>query len=126
MQEKLLEGIVGTNEDETFITSMRESLAAGELEGTNIEVDVSAKSSSGDRGAMFTIDSQNPGLFASEIQKMSQSFSGDKRKAQKKKMTVAEARPIIEENMTERLMDEHDIPKEAIALVEVSCNFFLV
>ena len=35
-------------------------------------------------------------------------------------MTVAEARPIIEENETERLMDEHDVLKEAIASVEVS------
>ena len=116
VQEKLLDGIVGTSEDETFIKSMRLALAEGEMEDNKIDVTVSSRSNGADKSSSsISVDSSVSGF---EIFKISKDGKGGK-KGEKKKMTVAEARPIIEESEIERLMDEHDIPKEAIAAVEV-------
>jgi hypothetical protein len=115
VQEKLLDGIVGTSEDETFIKSMRLALAEGEMEDNKIDVTVSSRSTGSDKASAISVDSTVSGF---EIFKLSKDGKGGK-KGEKKKMTVAEARPIIEESEIERLMDEHDIPKEAIAAVEV-------
>lgn len=114
VHEKLLEGIVGTSEDETFIRSMRLALAEGEMEDNKIDVMVSPRTTASDKTAAISVDS-TPGF---EVFKLARDGKGGK-KGEKKKMTVAEARPIIEENEIERMMDEHDIPKEAIAAVEV-------
>jgi ATP-dependent HslUV protease ATP-binding subunit HslU len=113
VHEKLLEGIVGTSEDETFIRSMRLALAEGEMEDNKIDVMVSPRNTATDKAAI-SVDS-TPGF---EVFKLAREGKAGK-KGEKKKMTVAEARPIIEENEIERMMDEHDIPKEAIAAVEV-------
>jgi ATP-dependent HslUV protease ATP-binding subunit HslU len=115
VREKLLDGIVGTSEDETFIKSMRLALAEGEMEDNKIDVTVSSRSTGSDKASAISVDSTVSGF---EIFKLSKDGKGGK-KGEKKKMTVAEARPIIEESEIERLMDEHDIPKEAIAAVEV-------
>ena len=116
VQEKLLDGIVGTSEDETFIKSMRLALAEGEMEDNKIDVTVSSRSNGTDKSSSsISFDNSVSGF---EIFKISKDGKGGK-KGEKKKMTVAEARPIIEESEIERLMDEHDIPKEAIAAVEV-------
>ena len=116
VQEKLLDGIVGTSEDETFIKSMRLALAEGEMEDNKIDVTVSSRSNGTDKSSSsISVDNSVSGF---EIFKISKDGKGGK-KGEKKKMTVAEARPIIEESEIERLMDEHDIPKEAIAAVEV-------
>ena len=93
---------------------MRLALAEGEMEENKIDVMVSSKASGTERPAV-SVDNYNPGF---EVFKLAKEGKNGK-KGEKKKMTVAEARPIIEENETERLMDEHDIPKEAIASVEV-------
>ena len=44
---------------------------------------------------------------------------------EKKKMKISEARPILEEIHSEKLLDEHDIIKEAIASVEENGIVFI-
>jgi ATP-dependent HslUV protease ATP-binding subunit HslU len=112
---KLLDGIVGTSDDVSFINAMRAALLDGEMEDRKIDVEVSAKAGN-DKGSV-TIDMSNPGFILSEIVKNQKDKGG--KKGEKKKMTVAEARPLLEEIESEKLMDEYDIPKEAIASVEV-------
>lgn len=115
---KLLEGIVGTSDDVSFVNAMRAALLDGEMEDRKIDVEVSAKGGN-DKGSL-TIDMSNPGFVLESFVK-SQKDKGGK-KGEKKKMTVAEARPMLEEIESEKLMDEYDIPKEAIASVEV-CRY---
>ena len=93
---------------------MRLALSEGEMEENRIDVMISPRAATSDKPTI-AVDNSNPGF---EIFKLTKEGKG--KKGEKKKMTVAEARPIIEENETERLMDEHDVLKEAIASVEVS------
>ncbi len=56
----------------------------------------------------------NPGFLVDQIMKAAKVGGGGGKKAERRKMTIAEARPLIEDGETERLLDEVDIPKEAI------------
>mmetsp|Transcript_32175 Transcript_32175/g.30674 ORF Transcript_32175/g.30674 Transcript_32175/m.30674 type:complete len:484 (-) Transcript_32175:256-1707(-) len=121
VQEKLLEAICGVTDDENTKTSMLELLLSGDLDSRLVSVEVPPKST--EKGAM---DSGNPlSMVAAEMSRFNMIGSKGGKKNEKKKMTVAEARPIIEEMETERLMEEYDIPKEAIASVEESGIVFI-
>lgn len=96
---------------------MRLALIEGEMEENRIDVMITPRNSNSEKPGI-SLDLVNRDL-GFEIFKLAKDGKLSK-KGEKKKMTVAEARPIIEENEMERLMDEHDISKEAIASVEVS------
>ena len=98
---------------------MRLALSEGEMEENRIDVMISPRAAASEKPTI-AVDNSNPGF---EIFKLTKEGKG--KKGEKKKMTVAEARPIIEENETERLMDEHDVLKEAIASVEVRFQIFI-
>ena len=98
---------------------MRLALSVGEMEENRIDVMISPRAAASEKPTI-AVDNSNPGF---EIFKLTKEGKG--KKGEKKKMTVAEARPIIEENETERLMDEHDVLKEAIASVEVRFQIFM-
>lgn len=71
-------------------------------------------------------DVSNANQISNEIFKMMSRASGEKRsKADRKKMTVAEARPIIEDQEVEKLLEDYDITKEAIHAVEESGIVFI-
>jgi ATP-dependent HslUV protease ATP-binding subunit HslU len=103
VQEKLLEAICGVTDDENTKTSMLELLLAGDLDSRLVSVEVPPKST--DKGA---VDSGNPlSMVAAEMSRFNLIGSKGGKKNEKKKMTIAEARPIIEETETERLMEVH-------------------
>jgi ATP-dependent HslUV protease ATP-binding subunit HslU len=88
-------------------------LRDGLLEKKVIEVDVPAK---GPEKNGVPLDGNNPStMFASEFFK---SMKNGSKKSEKRKMLVSEARPLIEESECEKLLEEHDITKDAIASVE--------
>ena len=63
-------------------------------------------------------DIANPANIQEFFNKIAKSQGG--KKGERKKMTIAEARAHIEDTETERLLDNHDIPREAVAAVEES------
>ena len=67
------------------------------------------------------LDSNNPAAFASELFKnISKGGGGSTGKKEKRKMTVSEARPVLEETIAEQMLEDFDVVKEAIVAVEES------
>jgi ATP-dependent HslUV protease ATP-binding subunit HslU len=77
-----------------------------------------------DRSGVIQLDQSNPVSlheFLGKFQKM----AGSKRATERKKMSIRDARPVIEELELEKLMDAADIQKEAIQSVEESGIVFI-
>ena len=98
-EERILDVLVGQYADEAQKENFRALLKDGALDDRSIEIEVPARQGGGvDKGAggaSFTFDGQNPGFIADQIFKMAKGAGG--KKSEKRKMTIAEARPIIEE-----------------------------
>ncbi len=124
VEDKILEALVGSSADEQSRESMRALLLSGDLDDRRIDVEVPVRSSA-DKGGSIGIDLSNPTMIATEIFRGLKVGPGGGKKSERKKMTVAEARPVIEESEADRLMEDYDIPKEAIASVEESGIVFI-
>lgn len=128
VEERLLEALVGQHADETQKQSFRDMLRDGVLDDRIIDVDVQIAPKSGggkDGGPVILGDGgATPGFVVGEIFKMARGGGGGKR-TEKKKLTIAEARPILTENESDRLLDDHDVVKEAIATAEESGIIFI-
>ena len=107
VEDKLLEALIGQHADETQKQSFRVMLKEGTLDDRTIDVDVSSHSGGGgsasgrgvgsrDSNSIMVDASANPGFVVGEIFKLARGGGG--KKSEKKKMTIAEARPIITEN----------------------------
>ena len=90
-------------------------LRTGELDQDLISIEVPAKSQ--DRG----IDTA---ALTTDFLKGISSFKPDK-KGERKEMTVAQARPVLEEMEAERLLEGHDVIKLAIQAVEENGIVFI-
>lgn len=102
VEEALLRSILGKNGAET--ESFRPMLRAGALESVHVEIDVPIKEAeSGNPNDMMLLNVKR--VFGL-------------RRTEKRKMTVAEARPILEEIETEKLSSNEDVVKEAIKIAE--------
>jgi ATP-dependent HslUV protease ATP-binding subunit HslU len=123
VENKLLEALVGQYAEERDREAYRQMLKDGEMEQRTIDVEMPARGP-GEKGPL-TVDMSNPAFMASELLKFAKAGGGQGKKMERRKMTVAEARPVIEEAETERLLDDYDIPKEAIASVEESGIVFI-
>lgn len=117
-----MDALVGATVEPSQRESFRRLLRSGEIESTSIEIDLPPKGQA-ERPGQISFDSSNPGFIASEIFKMAK--NSGQRKAERKKMTVAEARPILEETESERLLEDFDVVKEAITAVEESGIVFI-
>eukprot|EP01041_Mallomonas_annulata_P010798 gene10798-22543_t len=130
-EERLLEALVGTNTEEKnkWITMLRE----GALEDRHIEIDVPPRPPSGDKsGGPFSgmLDPNNPIMGIFDIGKGSFNIGDMKpkrsdRRNSRRKVTVAEARPLIYDDEEDRLMENRDVNKEAILSVEESGIVFI-
>lgn len=104
VEERILDVLVGQYADENQRENFRALLKEGALDDRTIEIDVPNRGSGGGDGktggvgASFTFDGSNPGFIADQIFKLAKGAGGGGgKKAEKRKMTIAEARPIIEE-----------------------------
>lgn len=129
-EERILDVLVGQFADENQRENFRSLLRDGTLDDRTIEIEVPPKGGEkgaagapGAPGTSFTYDGNNPGFIADQIFKLAKSGNG--RRPEKRKMTIAEARPLIEDMEAERLLDDCDIPKEAIASVEENGIVFI-
>lgn len=128
VEERLLDCLVGPHSDETQRESFRSLLRDNALEERIVEIDVPAKPAGGDKGSAISLDISNANSFvASELFKFAKLGGAGmgKNKNDRKKMTIAEARPIIEDLEIEKVLEEYDITKEAIAAVEESGIVFI-
>jgi ATP-dependent HslUV protease ATP-binding subunit HslU len=129
-EERILDMLVGQFADENQRENFRSLLREGTLNDRTIEIEVpraggDGKAGVGGPGGSFTYDGNNPGFIADQIFKLAKSGNGGSKRPEKKKMTIAEARPIIEDLEAERLLEDCDIPKEAIASVEENGIVFI-
>ena len=135
-EERILDVLVGQFADEKQRENFRVLLREGTLDDRTIEIEVPPKSGSGSGntaaagaggpGTSFTYDSNtNPGFIADQIFKLAKSGGAGGRRPEKRKMTIAEAMPLIEDMEAERLLDDTDINKEAIASVEENGIVFI-
>jgi ATP-dependent HslUV protease ATP-binding subunit HslU len=117
VEDRILEALVGENADNSHSETFRKLLKDGDIDDRMIEVVIPVRSD--DKGP-FTIDMNSFGtgdMFKNKSGGFSVSGIGSK-KAEKKKLSIKNARSVIEEIETERLLEEHDIIKEAIQSVE--------
>eukprot|EP01039_Chlorochromonas_danica_P007018 gene7017-7762_t len=128
VNERLLDLVIGPHADDAQRESFRTLLKEGALDDRTVEIDVPPKPHAGDKNGALTLDLQT-GSIASELFRMvnknPQMFGGRGTKAERRTMTLAEARPIIEDNEIEKLLEDYDIPKKAIASVEESGIVFI-
>lgn len=123
VEEKILDKLTGPHGRVDSKKSFRGLLRDGKLEDRPIEVEI-PEDRGGDKNGVIQIDQSNP-MTVNELLGGFQKLAGGKAQAQKKKMKVKDARPIIEEMELEKLLDMGDIKKEAITAVEDSGIVFI-
>lgn len=128
VEERLLDCLVGSHSDEAQRESFRSLLRDKTLEERIVEIDVPSKPAGGDKGGAIALDISNANSFvANELFKFAK-LGGPgmgKNKSDRRKMTIAEARPVIEDVEIEKVLEEYDIMKEAITAVEESGIVFI-
>lgn len=100
VEERILDVLVGQYADENQRENFRALLKEGALDDRTIEIEVPSRGGTGDNksgigGASFTFDGANPGFIADQIFKLAKGNAA--KKVEKRKLTISEARPIIEE-----------------------------
>ena len=106
VEEKILNALVGSLYNEDSRDTFRRHLREGRVEDQQIEIEVMPKEPE------VPSDMKSGGVMMFHI-----GARGGKT-PQKKTMSVAEARPILEEAETERLVSNEDVTKKAIKQVE--------
>jgi len=121
VEDKLLDKLTGPHGRPDSKESFRKLLRNGELEDRMVEIEVPDSKGDGEKG-VIQLDQNNANVteFLGGLQKMMA-----KGGASKKKMSLKDARPIIEEVELEKLLDMGDIKKEAIKAVEESGIVFI-
>lgn len=134
-EERILRCLVGQHCDDATKESFRAELRSGLIDGNTIEIELPVRAGGeGGGGGPLSFDMNNAGVIATEIFKMAKGGAGSGtggggnsagRKKEMKKVKIGEARPIIEEYEAEKLLDDFDIPKEAIQAVQESGIVFI-
>jgi ATP-dependent HslUV protease ATP-binding subunit HslU len=105
VEDAILKQLLGPSADAGTVRTFRDQLRKGMLERNMIDVEVANKDFDAGNGAI-----PNEVLF--NLKKIMG------RKAEKRRMTIAEARPLIAEMETERLVGTEDIVREALKSAE--------
>lgn len=116
IEEVILSKLLGDASDEQQRSVYREMLRQGSLNDQMVEIDLPAKSNNDNKG-MDSIGN------VADLFNMGRKM--EKRAMERKKMAIKDAYPALEEVETERIIDDVDINKEAIAAVEESGIVFI-
>jgi ATP-dependent HslUV protease ATP-binding subunit HslU len=111
--------LIGTTDNKNERDRFRELLRDGHLEARNIDVDVPPSNEK------VNLDMSNPANIMNDVFKVMKTTHAGGRKFEKRTMTIAEARPVLEENESEKLLENFDVIKEAIASVEENGIVFI-
>lgn len=119
-EERILEMLTGPHPRDSR-ESFRQLLRDGALDDRTIEVEIRQSNNMDKNGGIIQVDSPvSVQEVLGKFQKMV-----NKRPSEMKKMRIREARPIIEEQELEKLMENIDIKKEAVAAVEENGIVFI-
>lgn len=116
VEDRILDTLVGEHSREDSRQSFRTLLRAGNLDEREIEVEVPAERGMGQGGAIAFDPSSGPMAVNDLIGKLGRMVGG--KKAEKRKMPISEAKPLIEEIEMDKLLDMTDVTREAIQAVE--------
>ena len=119
VQDKILEALIA---DGSSFDSWRPMLERGELEGVEIDIEVPLKDpsaadnerESGREGAA-TRAAQQHEAFQALYRQLTHSMSG--RRTETRKLTISEARPLLEESHMDSLFRPEDLVKDALKAV---------
>merc|ERR1719502_1498272 len=125
VENRILDALVGPNTDQRTRESMRTTLISGELEDRKVDIEVPAKSA-GDKFGSITFDGGTQGAFMGVPGDLSKLMNSMKtKKTEKKQMYIKDARVALADAESERILEDYDLVKEAIAAVEESGIVFI-
>eukprot|EP00339_Tiarina_fusa_P004700 CAMPEP_0117033804 /NCGR_PEP_ID=MMETSP0472-20121206/24124_1 /TAXON_ID=693140 ORGANISM="Tiarina fusus, Strain LIS" /NCGR_SAMPLE_ID=MMETSP0472 /ASSEMBLY_ACC=CAM_ASM_000603 /LENGTH=500 /DNA_ID=CAMNT_0004742819 /DNA_START=121 /DNA_END=1623 /DNA_ORIENTATION=+ len=120
-EERIVDILVGPKSENAARgrESFREMLRQGLLDTQDIEIDVPHKQNQND------LDATNPQIVAMSDLMQRMASGGKKQQTERKKLPIAEAKSIIVEVELERLLENVDLKKSAVAAVEESGIVFI-
>lgn len=122
VEDKILDALIGAHAREDSRQSFRLLLRLGNLDEREIEVEVPTGRDGGNGGAIAFDPTGGPMAVNDLIGKLGRMTN---KKAEKRKMPISEARPLIEEIELEKLMDMQDVTREAVQSVEENGIVFI-
>lgn len=123
VENKILHAMLGDHAEESQLTEYLGLLREGLLEERTIEIEIPViKGSSNELRS--TLDSDRANFYMQDLLKNAVK-SASQRRAERKKVSIKEARKLLEEGESERLLEDHDVTKEAITAVEESGIVFI-
>jgi ATP-dependent HslUV protease ATP-binding subunit HslU len=124
-EERILSALVSDFVDERSKKDWRQALRDGSCENCTIKIEVPPKNAnSAEKGNNFGVIAVD--LSAGDLMKgLRGQPMGSGKKSEKREMKVSEARPLLEEEESERLLQDFDVAKEAITAVEESGIVFI-
>lgn len=124
VEDHILDALVGMHVDDAQRESFRDLLRQGLMDDRTIEIEMPSRPVQDNKGNQ-PFDTSNPANIQEFFTKIAKNQVGGFKKSERKKMTIAEARPNIEDMETERLLENYDVTREAIAAVEESGIVFI-
>lgn len=119
VEQRIVEALTG-NDDEREASNFRDLYKQGQLDATEVELDLPV--SRGRAVGILPIPVDNPQIEMAfgKLTSMFESHMGGRgeRRTEKRKMTVAEARKILEDSEVEAIMSQETVVREAISAVE--------
>ena len=100
-------------------------LRKGVLDDRQIDVDLPHQVPQQPQGGVIQLDQSNPISINDFLGRFNQLASQGKGRSERKRMAIRDARPLIEEQELEKLLEGVDINREAVASVEESGIVFI-
>lgn len=124
VETRILDTLTGLNAAQATQSSFREMLRKGVLDDRQIDVDLPHQSQQ-PAGGVIQLDQSNPISINDFLGRFNQMANQGKGRSERKRMAIRDARPLIEEQELEKLLEGVDIHREAVAAVEESGIVFI-
>ena len=126
VEGRILDTLTGLNAAQATQSSFREMLRKGVLDDRQIDVDLpAAQPGAQPPGGVIQLDQNNPISINDFLGRFNALAQQGKGRSERKRMSIREARPLIEEQELDKLLEGVDIHKEAVAAVEESGIVFI-
>jgi ATP-dependent HslUV protease ATP-binding subunit HslU len=125
VETRILDTLTGLNAAQATQSSFREMLRKGVLDDRQIDVDLPHQVPQQPQGGVIQLDQSNPISINDFLGRFNQLASQGKGRSERKRMAIRDARPLIEEQELEKLLEGVDINREAVASVEESGIVFI-
>jgi ATP-dependent HslUV protease ATP-binding subunit HslU len=118
VEDTILSQLVGEHGRQDSRSSFVKLYRDGALDERSVDVEVPTGGGGGGGGGVMFDPAAGPMAVNDLIGKLGKAVGAGGRRTEKRKMTIAEAKPLIEEMEMEKLLDMSDVTKEAIANAE--------